>query len=282
MKPLFLIDCDGVMLDYNKAFKDYYERIYNKKLELVKPNSYFATEMWGIGKMSDSDSEHFKTESSNLGLWENMPAISKSLEFVQEISKYFTVWCLTSMPTQYEKARLKNLQKLGYPIEKVIATSRLGKENPKKRFVEELNPMYFMDDLLQNFEGINSELKTELIFLDWKNEDSPNSRYNHIKPHLTVSNYEDFFSLSSYYIKKKKFIRIKLNINESPYFNHLGHMINSNCVPISPMLKEEIFCLQNKYANHSLEGDFKDENFFYFDKLVFRVKEELKDWKVDS
>ena len=38
-----------------------------------------------------------------------------------------------------EEDRLKNLQKLGFPIEKVIATSRIGKENPKKKFIEELN-----------------------------------------------------------------------------------------------------------------------------------------------
>ena len=48
MKPLFLLDGDGVMLDYNMAFKEVYEKIYNVELQLVKPTSYLAVEMWGI------------------------------------------------------------------------------------------------------------------------------------------------------------------------------------------------------------------------------------------
>lgn len=281
MKPLFLIDCDGVMLDYNQAFKEHYEKIYNKTLTLKKPKSYLAAEMWGVGNMSKEDYHHFKHESANIGMWENMPALPDALEFVKELSKYFTVWCLTSMPTQYEQARLKNLQNLGFPIEKVIATSRVGEENPKKKFVEKLKPMYFLDDLLQNFVDIKSKSKSQLIFLDWKHEDSPNKKYSHINPHMTIHHYNDFFASSSYYIQQKKYLKIALSLEESPYLNHLGYFIQAQNVPLSYKLKEEIYILHKKYINHYLESEFTQKDFDYFSILIEKAKQELPDWTVE-
>lgn len=281
MKPLFLIDGDGVMLDYNKAFKEHYEKIYNKTLTLTKPKSYLAVEMWGVGQMNKEEYHHFKNESARLGIWENMPALPDSLEFVQELSQYFTIWCLTSMPTEFEQSRLKNLQNLGFPIEKVIATSRVGKENPKKKFVEELKPMYFLDDLLQNFEDINPKLKTKLVYLDWKHEDSPNKQYDHLNPHITIHHYKDFFAKSNYYIQKKKYLKIKLNLEETPYFNQFDQMIASENVSLPLILKEDIYRLHNKYRNHYLENEFSKKDIHDFADLVKKVKEELKDWTIE-
>lgn len=281
MKPLFLIDCDGVMLDYNQAFKEHYEKIYQKTLTLTKPKSYQAVEMWGVGDMSKEDYHHFKKESAKLGMWENMPALPDALEFVQEISQYFTVWCLTSMPVEYEQERLRNLQNLGFPIEKVIATSRIGTENPKKKFVEKLKPAYFMDDLLQNFVDISSKLKTKLVFLDWKHEDSPNQKYSRISPHITINHYEDFYARSDYYIKSKKFVKISLSLEESVYFNHVGHAINGQAIPASFDTKQSIERLHKKYMNHYLEGEFTQEDFHLFDSLVKNLQEQLKDWTIE-
>lgn len=190
-KPIFLIDCDGVMLDYNEAFKVFYEKIYGVKLKLVNPKAYHATEMWGVGEMKREQYSHFKTESNKLGMWENMPALPGALEFVQKLSKDFRIWCLTSMPTEFEEQRHNNLRNLGFPIEKVIATSRVGKENPKKKHVEEVGAAYFMDDLLQNFEGIETK-KTKLVFLNWNSDNSPNQNYSHVKVDMIIKSYDEF------------------------------------------------------------------------------------------
>lgn len=280
MKPLFLIDCDGVMLDYNLAFKNHYEKIYNKVLTLTKPNSYLAVDVWGVGEMTKENYNHFKNESVKLGIWENMPALPDALEFVQELSQYFTVWCLTSMPTEFEQARLKNLQNLGFPIEKVIATSRIGKENPKKKFVEELKPMYFMDDLLQNFVDIDKKLKTKLIYLDWKHDDSPNKNYDHLNPHMTIHRYNDFFAKSSYYTQHKKFLNLQLSFNDTPYLNQYNDTISADDIPATYLLKEYIYRLHKKYVNHYLEGEFtkKDNNALF--SSAKRLKKELPDWTV--
>lgn len=279
MKPLFLLDGDGVMLDYNMAFKEVYEKIYNVELQLVKPTSYLAVEMWGVGDMSKEQYAHFKEESAKLGMWENMPAMPDSLEFVQEISKYFTVWCLTSMPTCFEEDRLKNLQKLGFPIEKVIATSRIGKENPKKKFIEELNPMYFMDDLLQNFEDVEVK-NTQLIFLDWKHEDSPNKKYPHVEPHLTINHYNDFFALSAYYFQQRKELKLGLEHDGTGFFNHLGQVIPVNFVPISYRLKDEMRRIQLRFSNYALENDFTEKDNNDFESVISLIKEELPNWLV--
>ena len=279
MKPLFLIDCDGVMLDYNQAFKEYYEKIYNKKLYLTNPKSYHAVNVWGVGKMSSEEYIYFKKEMAKNGMWENMPALPDALEFVKEISKYFTVWCLTSMPTEYENDRLKNLKKLGFPIERVIATSRIADENPKKKFVDDLQPMYFLDDLRQNFKDI-SHRKTKFLFLQWNHEDSPNDKYKDVNVDYTLNHYNDFFQISDFYLQQRKELNIKLNLEGTGFYNHLDKEISLDLIPLKFETKNSFLTLKKKYEYYSLENEFTENDYKEVDKIVEEIKKELFDWNI--
>ena len=78
-----------------------------------------------------------------------------------------------------------SLKPLGFPIERVIATRRHGPENPKRAPIEERSPVFFIDDLLKNFEGIEQP-GIQWVYLDREYSDAPNARHGGIARHMDV------------------------------------------------------------------------------------------------
>lgn len=197
-KGIIAIDADGVMLDYNLAFKNIYKLAYGQDLKMTDPNAYHATNMWGLPKLEKETLSEFYKQSHKHEMWKKMPAISDAVKAVNSLAKMgYEIVCVTSMPTEYESHRLENLQSLGFPINRVIATSRVGKENPKRKAIEELKPVYFIDDLQKNFEGITGD--TKLVLIDRNHTDNPNKDHAHIPHHLSFSSLEGFV----YYLLEK-------------------------------------------------------------------------------
>lgn len=197
------IDCDGVMLDYNMAFKDLYLNHYKQDLQIKDPHAYHATNMFGLPKLQGEELENFHKSSDEYGLWGKMPAIENAIKSVESLNKLgYTCICVTSMPEKYAELRFENLKSLGFQIERVIATSRVGSENPKKKYIEELNPEYFIDDLQRNFEGIETD--TTLVLIDRNHSDKPNEKHKHIPYDLKFNSLEGFvFYLIEKELKEK-------------------------------------------------------------------------------
>lgn len=198
-KGIIAIDADGVMLDYNLAFKDAYEKAFSTLLSLHDEKAFHAKNMWGISDFESEQKAHFYKASDSYQIWKNMPAIKDSVDAVNKMVQLgYEVVCVTSMPPKYQEDRLYNLQTLGFKISKVIATNRVSDENPKKKYIEELKPLYFIDDLLKNFEGIKGD--TELVYVEREYSDNPNKDYRHIPFHHTVSSLKEF---SNFLVKKE-------------------------------------------------------------------------------
>lgn len=172
-RGIIAIDADGVMLDYNIAFKEVYERAFNVTLTLHDAQAFHATNMWGLKPFTEQEKKEFYRQSHDYAIWTKMPAIPGAVEAVNQLVEMgFEIVCVTSMPPQYEQDRLKNLQNLGFKINKIIATNRIGKENPKKKPIEVLNPLYFLDDLVKNFQDIQCD--TKLVYIERNYTEKPN------------------------------------------------------------------------------------------------------------
>jgi hypothetical protein len=39
-KPIIALDCDGVLLDYNTAFAQIYEKAFEKQLTIIEPKAF--------------------------------------------------------------------------------------------------------------------------------------------------------------------------------------------------------------------------------------------------
>lgn len=191
-RPIIAIDADGVMLDYNAAFAVVFEKAFGRKLELVDAAAFHATNQWGLAAMSPEEKSAFYEAADQHGIWRSMPAFPGAVQAVQKLHDMgYEMVCVTSMPTEHGPDRLANLKALGFPIERVIATHRHGNENPKKAPIEELAPVFFIDDLLKNFEGIQAP-GTKLVYLDRGYSDAPNARHGAIRRDVTVSSLENF------------------------------------------------------------------------------------------
>lgn len=182
----FAIDVDGVLLDYNQSFKKQFDKIFSVDLQLKEVRAHHAHNYWYLPNI-DWKKEFFRKSGD---MWREMPPIANSVAAINRlVDAGHEVVCVTSMPSHFQKSRLYNLQREGFQIHNVIATSRVGRENPKKKYIDELQPDYFIDDLLKNFEGIDS---TKTVYVDNNYSDEPCKDWLHIKPDYTVSSLAAF------------------------------------------------------------------------------------------
>jgi hypothetical protein len=172
-RKIAIVDCDGVCLDYNAVFPDVWLKAFGERLKVVRPDSYHARHRYGIATLSPAQHRVFK-EHFGAGEWARMPALPGAVEGCAALVRGgYEVVCVTAMPAEYQPERLANLQALGFPIRRVIATGRAAPgTNPKLAVIEALQPELFVDDLAINFAGVPEHVHTALVDQDlW---DSPN------------------------------------------------------------------------------------------------------------
>lgn len=190
-RPLVIaLDADGVLLDYNRGFGAMWKE-YFKQPDLVAcdATAYHATRYWGVEAPERGHAfwDHFDQHG-----WRTMPAMPGALEACQALAaEGHELVCVTSMPEHRAEDRLYNLQSLGFPISRVVATgSRFGcTSNPKKEAIEALQPDWFVDDelrKLKDLDGIN------LVLIDPGHSDCPNRGQSRDFVHLVVPSLTEF------------------------------------------------------------------------------------------
>ncbi len=175
---LIALDCDGVLLDYNAAYAALWQTVYKVPVSLVNPHAYHAIERYGLRNLEEHHWQYFK-QFMNEQYWSTMPMMPGAVEAVQRLSTAgYDLICVTAMDPKFEKARLKNLQDLGFPIEKVIATGKPQNEmqSSKAQIINHLHPAAFVDDYAPYFKGISAP-KTHLALLHRDRHDSPNETH---------------------------------------------------------------------------------------------------------
>lgn len=192
MKPIIALDCDGVLLDYNHTYGIIYEKSFGIKPKIVNNEAYHANNYFNLS-MTDDEKKVFFSVFDKEG-WKDMKALPQAIEAVDLLDALgFEIVCVTAMPHHAEKDRLFNLKNLGFKIDKVIATgSSINGENPKKKYIEQIKPQYFADDLLHNFHNIETD--TKFVLIEWKSFDSPNHGQDFNIAHYRHDNLYNFVS----------------------------------------------------------------------------------------
>lgn len=190
-KKTIVLDCDGVILDYNTQFAVVYEHAFSKKLEIIEPRAYHAVDCWGVQFTPDEKSQFYKSFDT-LG-WGGMPAfpgVKESIDILKNLG--YKIIIVTSMNDKARDLRIKNLQALGIYFDELYATGRvLRHENPKKEILNQIKPDYFVDDLITNFEGLDSSIQRVLIHDNLVG--NPNDKHLYtIDVHKTYANLCDF------------------------------------------------------------------------------------------
>lgn len=186
-----VLDCDGVILDYNHTWGNVLSMFLKQE---VKPKNlaYHAHNVFDY-HMSDNEIEKFHQLFHEHG-WIQMQALEGALEAISIFSKKnFTIDIVTSIPQEAHLHRKSNLENLGIIFSSLHTVGFNHTINPKKDIVNQLKPLFFVDDLLQNFEGI--EKSTACILIDIPGSDNPNHTYankNDLNIHSTYLSLLDF------------------------------------------------------------------------------------------
>lgn len=202
-RPVIAIDGDGVLLNYNRTFGALWEAHFGVELEAVEPRAYHAVNFWGV---EAPEKGHAFWDIFDAHGWSSMPPMPGALEACERLhAAGYELVCVTSMPEHRAEHRLQNLQSLGFPIDRVIATNRapVRGANPKKEALEALLPSWFVDDELRKLKDLPAEIS--LVLVDPGHPDTPNPAElprDHLS--MEVHSLEEFAEklLGSYYPSK--------------------------------------------------------------------------------
>ncbi|WP_298208702.1 HAD family hydrolase [Acidovorax sp.] len=163
-KPVIALDADGVLLDYNAAYAEVWEKVFGKRPVERDPSAYWAMDRWSVERLDGRQLELFRAGFDE-EFWSRVPAVGSALEacFLLHDAGY-TLVCVTALQPRFENARLRNLRDLGFPIERVIATG--GSSDPgssKKAAVRMLGCAALVDDYLPNLIDLGPSIHTALI-----------------------------------------------------------------------------------------------------------------------
>lgn len=164
MSSVIALDADGVLLDYHHAYAQAWSKAFGSRPALRDPQAYWPIDRWNVQRLTGVELDHFRTYFDE-HYWSSIPAIPGALEACCALSSAgFELVCVSAIQEQFQVARLDNLRRCGFPIERVIATSNAGLYiSPKAAALQELKPIAFVDDFLPYLRGIPADVHAALI-----------------------------------------------------------------------------------------------------------------------
>jgi phosphoglycolate phosphatase-like HAD superfamily hydrolase len=162
--PTIALDADGVLLDYNRAYADAWHRAFGVLPKERDPNAYWAIDRWEVARLTGESLARFRSCFDGQ-FWSTVPALPGAVEACHRLQQAgYRLVCVSALDWRFERARALNLQQLGFPIERVIATgSDATDRSPKAEALASLQPVAFVDDYLPYMQGLPSGLHAALI-----------------------------------------------------------------------------------------------------------------------
>lgn len=197
-KPIIALDADGVLLDYSTAYARAWQHAFGSYPAERDPTAYWPMDRWAVERLSGEHLERFRSCFDD-AFWSTIPAIDGAVEACNMMcDSGHAMVCVSAMDARFESARLKNLRDLGFPIERVIATSAAATvESPKAHALRELMPAAFVDDYLPYFRGVPGAIHTALIHR--QTTGSPNAG---IELSSVKSQHRDLAEFASWWLRR--------------------------------------------------------------------------------
>jgi len=162
--PCIALDADGVLLDYNLAYADAWRRAFGARPQERDPEAYWAFDRWDVERLEGAALARFRS-CFDEQFWSTVPALPGAVEACHQLQQAgYRLVCVSALDLRFERARALNLQRLGFPIERVIATgSDAVHRSPKAEALAALQPLAFVDDYLPYMQGLPSGLHAALV-----------------------------------------------------------------------------------------------------------------------
>lgn len=195
---LIALDADGVLLDFDAAYVNLWEKIYGYRPKELNPEAYWAFNRYDIPYLKDEELAEFKANFDD-HFWENVPALPGAVQAVNRLyNAGYDIVCVSALPEQYAEQRQLGLYKQGFPPMSVFAVgapadATQAHGNPKAKVLNSLKPICFVDDYLAYHEGVSDA--TMKVLIDRNPVGSPNHDLeikNRVKVDMTCKNLVEF------------------------------------------------------------------------------------------
>ncbi len=162
--PLIALDADGVLLDFHLGYASAWRRAFGHLPAERDPFAYWPIDRWEVERLDPPRRAVFRAAFDE-HFWTTVPAIAGAVEACHRLQQAgFDLVCVSALEPEFEAARLRNLQSLGFPIERVIATGNAeGARSPKADAIESLQPIAFVDDYVPYMRGVPDHVHTALV-----------------------------------------------------------------------------------------------------------------------
>lgn len=172
------LDADGVMLDFDAAYVNLWEKVFGYRPKEINPDAYWAFDRYDIPYLEGAELQHFKKHFDD-DFWLNVPAIPGAAEAVNRLyNAGYDVCCVSALPVDYADHRQLGLYRQGFPVMNVYAVGAPADAaqfhgSNKADVLNALKPICFVDDYLPYHEGVNEA--TMKVLIDRNPIGSPNS-----------------------------------------------------------------------------------------------------------
>jgi hypothetical protein len=164
VKPLIVLDADGVLLDYHEGYARAWEQAFGHRPALRNPQAYHAMDYWDVPRLDAAERAHLASRGFTRNIWRDMPAIEGAVAACRQLQEAgFELACVTALDPEFEADRAENLKALGFELSSVHAVGSVLGKNPKSRRVAALAPVAFVDDFLPYLQNLPSSTWRALI-----------------------------------------------------------------------------------------------------------------------
>lgn len=163
-RPVIALDADGVLLDMHLGYAAAWQRAFGVYPAERDPQAYWPMDRWHVERLDDKRRALLRAQFDEV-LWSSMPPIAGAVEACHRLHDAgFDLVCVSALDLEFEAARLRNLRRHGFPIERVIATGHFeGDRSPKADAIAALRPQAFVDDYIVYMRGIPTAVHTALV-----------------------------------------------------------------------------------------------------------------------
>ena len=164
-RPILAIDADGVLVDLHAGYARAWQQAFGEVLAERDPQAYWPMDRWAVDELDAERRVLLRAQFQKAELWESLPAIAGAVEACRRLDEAgYELVCVTALDARFQKARRANLQALGFPIRRVVATGHAeGERSPKADAIAALRPVAFVDDYIAYLRGIAPAVHTALV-----------------------------------------------------------------------------------------------------------------------
>ena len=164
-RPILALDADGVLVDLHIGYARAWQRAFGVYPAERDPQAYWPVDRWQVEQLDAEQRLQLREQFERarvVGVAAGHRRRGRCLP--PAARRRLRAGVRDGAGGAFQAARLRNLQALGFPIRRVLATGHAeGERSPKADAIETLRPVAFVDDYIVYMRGVPTDVHTALV-----------------------------------------------------------------------------------------------------------------------